>query len=410
MRSWANSAPSTGARDRLGAAPPLSLYDARTGRLEPTRPDGPARLYVCGITPYDATHLGHAATYVAFDLMIRAWRAAGREVTYVQNVTDVDDPLLERAAATGEDWRVLAERETQLFREDMAALSVIPPDHYVGAVESIPMIVELIALLRDRGAVYEVGGDLYFSVQADPTFGQVSGLDRSAMMSVFGERGGDPARSGKRDPLDCLLWQAARAGEPSWETDLGPGRPGWHVECAAIAVRRLGHGFDVQGGGSDLAFPHHEMSAGEAQVAFPDERFAAHYVHSGMVGLGGHKMSKSRGNLVLVSGLRLQGVDPRAIRLALLSQHYRSDWEWDSGLLDAAEARLGGWSAAVRRGGTDPKAAVTAVREAMAGDLDAPAALAAVDAWAADGGSKPVEGSGDLVADVVDESLGLRLA
>jgi len=411
MRSWPGPAVSTAAHERLGDAPQLELFDNRTGRVERTRPDGPARLYVCGITPYDATHLGHAATYVAFDLMYRAWRAAGNDVSYVQNVTDVDDPLLERATATGEDWRSLADRETQLFRDDMTALSVIPPDHYVGAVEAIPLIVELIGRLRDEGAVYDVDGDLYFSVKADPAFGQVSGLDQAAMMSVFSERGGDPDRLGKRDPLDCLLWQAKREGEPSWETELGPGRPGWHIECAAIALHHLGLSFDVQGGGSDLAFPHHEMSAGEAQVAFPGDRYAKLYIHAGMVGYEGQKMSKSRGNLVLVSALRAQGLDPRAIRLALLSQHYRSDWEWTADLLDEAQRRLTTWSTAVRRDGPDPAPVVTAVREAMARDLDAPSALAALDAWAADHGPAVVApGAGELVAAAVDESLGVRLA
>jgi L-cysteine:1D-myo-inositol 2-amino-2-deoxy-alpha-D-glucopyranoside ligase len=410
MRSWPEPVVSTAGHQRLGDAPPLALWDRRVGRLVETRPQGPARLYVCGITPYDATHLGHAATYVAFDLMIRAWRAAGHDVIYVQNVTDVDDPLLERATATGQDWRDLADRETELFRQDMTALSVIPPDHYIGAVEAIPLIVDLIERLRDNGAVYDVDDDLYFTVTADPAFGEVSGLDRAAMLEIFPERGGDPERPGKRDPLDCLLWQGKREGEPSWDTNLGPGRPGWHIECAAIAMHYLGLTFDVQGGGSDLAFPHHEMSAGEGHVAFPGERYAKLSVHAGMVGYDGHKMSKSRGNLVLVSSLRAEGVDPRAIRLALLLQHYRSDWEWTPGLLEKAQRRLAAWTDAVRRGGGDPTDVALAVRRAMAQDLDAPAALAAVDAWAA----HPTTDRGaprdaEVVAAVVEESLGISL-
>ncbi len=396
-------------RERLGDAPPVHVHDTRSGRLARTEAVGSASLYVCGITPYDATHLGHAATYIAFDLLNRAWREAGLDVRYVQNVTDVDDPLLERAAATGEDWAELAERETQLFRADMSALAVIPPDHYVGAVESIPLIVSLIERLRDIGAVYDVDGDLYFAVKADPSFGEVSGLHRDQMLAVFGERGGDPDRPGKRDPLDCLLWQRRREGEPSWASSLGAGRPGWHIECAAIAHHHLGMPFDVQGGGSDLAFPHHEMSAGEAHVAFPGSPFARGYVHAGMVGYQGSKMSKSRGNLVLVSALREGGTDPRAIRLALLSQHYRSDWEWRGDLLDAARRRLDSWTAAARRGGPDPVETVVAVRAALAHDLDAPAALAAVDAWAADSGVAGVAGSGELVAAVVESSLGVAL-
>ena len=411
MHAWPSPPLSSAARDLLGPAPELSLYDARTGSVETTSPDDQARLYVCGITPYDATHLGHAATYVAFDLVIRAWQAAGHSVRYVQNVTDVDDPLLERAQATGEDWQALAARETQLFREDMTALSVIPPDAYSGAVESIPQVVELIQELQERGAVYAVEGDLYFSVSADPGFGSVSGLGRDDMMEIFAERGGDPDRPGKRDPLDCLLWQRRREGEPAWETPLGTGRPGWHIECAAIARSHLGAAFDLQGGGSDLAFPHHEMSAGEAQVARPGSPFAKAYAHAGMVGLDGHKMSKSRGNLVLVSRLRDAGVDPRAIRLTLLAHHYRSDWEWSDDLLAEAQKRLSSWDEALRRGGPDVTETALAVRERLADDLDAPGALAAVDAWVdaagpADPGSR-LDGGAALLRDALESSLGL---
>lgn len=408
MRSWASPPVSTAARDTLGVAPALSLYDARTGGVELTKPGGQARLYVCGITPYDATHLGHAATYLAFDLAIRAWRESGQQVRYVQNVTDVDDPLLERATATGQDWMALAERETELFRQDMAALGMIAPDVFAGAVESIPHIVELIERLREQGAVYDVEGDLYFSVKADPAFGSVSGLDPEAMLSRFAEQGGDPERPGKRDPLDCLLWQQHRDGEPAWETDLGTGRPGWHIECAAIARHHLGGGFDIQGGGSDLLFPHHEMSASEAQVAFPGDVFARGYAHAGMVGYQGHKMSKSRGNLVLVSRLRADGVDPRAIRLSLLAHHYRESWEWSDETLAVGEKRLASWIDAVSRGGVDATAATADIRAMLSEDLNAPAALDAVDRWAADDG-QIVEGSAELMADVIEACLGVRL-
>ncbi len=408
MRSWAVPSLTTTARDEVGDAPPLALYDARTGSMQETRPAGQARLYVCGITPYDATHLGHAATYVAFDLVVRAWREAGHDVRCVQNVTDIDDPLLERAKATGEDWGALAERETQLFRDDMVALSVIPPDVFAGAVESIPVIVELIARLQHRGAVYDVDGDLYFDVTSDPKFGTVSGLAREQMLTLFGERGGDPQRPGKRDPLDCLVWQQQRDGEPGWDTELGTGRPGWHVECAAIATHHLGTDFDLQGGGSDLVFPHHEMSAAESQVASPGTVFARAYAHQGMVGYAGKKMSKSLGNLVLASKLRADGVDPRAIRLALLARHYRSEWEWDDEVLEVATSRLAAWSHAVRRGGPDARNAVDRVRTALAADLDAPAALAAIDAWAGEAGA-PADGAAGLIIAAVEASLGVSL-
>ncbi len=416
MHAWAPPGLPTTARDVLGEAPALALYDARTGSVDNTKPAAQARIYVCGITPYDATHLGHAATYVAFDLAVRAWREAGHGVRYVQNVTDVDDPLLERAARTGEHWAELAARETQLFCDDMAALAVIPPDVYAGAVESIPLVVNLVQDLQAAGAVYEVDGDLYFSVTADPSFGALSGLGSDVMLKLFAERGGDPDRPGKRHPLDCLLWQQQRGDDPAWDTPLGTGRPGWHVECAAIALEHLGAGFDVQGGGSDLVFPHHEMSASEAQVARPGSPFAKAYAHTGMVGYGGHKMSKSRGNLVLVSRLRSDGVDPRVIRLALLAQHYRVDWEWRDELLSVAADRLHRWEQAVRRGGPDARPAANAVRAALADDLDAPRALAAVDTWAQSStqsstqSSHPtVDGSADLMAAVIEASLGVRL-
>src|SRR5829696_3885198 len=343
MRSWSRpEVPRLPGRGR-----PLRLTDTATGELRPTSPGATARMYVCGITPYDATHLGHAATYLAFDLVQRAWLDAGHDVLYVQNVTDVDDPLLERAERDGEDWVALAERETDLFRADMTALRVLPPEHYIGAVEAIGEIVPLVRRLLDLGAAYQVEEDIYFSVGSSARFGYESGLDLATMRALSAERGGDPDRPGKKDLLDPVLWLAARPGEPSWDTELGPGRPGWHVECAAIALNRLGSRFDVQGGGSDLAFPHHEMSAAHAEVATGQWPFARAYVHAGMVGLDGEKMSKSRGNLVLVSRLREAGTDPAALRLALLAGHYRSDRDWLGSRLAEAEQRLDRWRRAV---------------------------------------------------------------
>ena len=365
-----------------GSGPAPRLHDTATGELALAAAGPVATLYACGITPYDATHMGHAATYTAWDLLVRAWLDARLTVTYVQNVTDIDDPLIERAQANGEDWAELAERETALFSEDMAALRVLPPSHFVGAVETIDLIIELVTQLRESGAAYEVDGDLYFPVAADPSFGSVSNLDRAEMVRLFGERGGDPERPGKKDPLDCLLWKQERPGEPAWDSALGRGRPGWHVECTAIALQHLGMAFDVQGGGSDLAFPHHEMCASEAQVAQSRRPFAQTYVHAGMVGLDGEKMSKSKGNLVFVSELRRTGVDPRAIRLALLGHHYREDWDWTDDDLDRAAARLDRWAAAAALPtGPDASNLLVEVRSALAGDLDAPQALLAVDHW-----------------------------
>ncbi len=411
MRAW--TSPDVPSLDDLGLAPPIRIYDSARRELVGSRPNGAARMYVCGITPYDATHLGHAATYIAFDLLNRAWRDAGHEVHYVQNVTDVDDPLLERAGATGVDWQQLAETETELFRQDMTALRVLSPDHYIGAVESIPLVVELVARLKERGVAYDVDGDIYFSVHSDPRFGRVSGLDDSVMLEVFAERGGDPDRPGKKHPLDCLLWQAERPGEPAWDTDLGRGRPGWHIECSAIALHHLGRDFDVQGGGSDLSFPHHEMSTSEAQAGFDGLTFAQTYVHAGMVGYQGEKMSKSKGNLVLVSRLRQDGVDPMAIRLALLRHHYRSDWEWTDADLRRAQTWLADWRAAVaqpRGAATGP--VVSAVRQALAEDLDAPAAIEAVRRWSVatnEGAENSESEAGDVVRRLLDARLGIRL-
>ncbi|HKS45661.1 MAG TPA: cysteine--1-D-myo-inosityl 2-amino-2-deoxy-alpha-D-glucopyranoside ligase [Amycolatopsis sp.] len=399
-----------------GTPPPLRLYDTATGRLRPTAPGRTARMYVCGITPYDATHLGHAATYLAFDLVHRAWLDAGIDVHYVQNVTDIDEPLLERAERDQDDWIVLGLRETALFREDMEALRVLPPRHFVGAVESIPEIVEVIAKLLADGAAYRAEdpeyADIYFDHTVTGKFGYESNYDHETMARLFAERGGDPDRPGKHDPLDALLWRCARPGEPSWESELGPGRPGWHIECSAIAVNRLGMTFDVQGGGSDLIFPHHEFSAAHAEAQTGVHPFARHYVHAGMIGLDGEKMSKSRGNLVFVSRLRADGVDPSTIRLALFSGHYRTDRAWTAALLSEAEARLSRWQeAASLPAGPAAEPTVVRLREHLADDLDTPRALAALDAWVADAlrrdGTDPAAPA--LIRSAVDALLGIVL-
>ncbi len=390
----------------------MRVHDTAAGASAVAAPGSLARMYVCGITPYDATHLGHAATYLAFDLLHRAWLDAGQDVHYVQNVTDVDDPLLERATATGVDWRDLAAEQSALFSADMTALAVLPPREWVGAVESIPEVVTAVERLLALGAAYRVGTDVYFPVAAARGFGGVSGLDRDTMLALSAQRGGDPERVGKRDALDALLWRGERAGEPSWDGGpLGRGRPGWHVECVAIAATRLGAHFDVQGGGSDLVFPHHEMGAAHGEV-LDGPPFAHRYVHAGMVGLDGEKMSKSRGNLVLVSRLRAHGTDPAVIRLALLAHHYRADWSWTAADLDAATARAATWRRALGAPGPDAHQVLTAVRERLADDLDAPGALAAVDAWAARaarGDAPTVDGAGDLLAATLDALLGVQL-
>jgi len=412
MRTW-----SSVALPRVPGTPrPLRLHDTSTGRIRPTAPGETARMYVCGITPYDATHLGHAATYLAFDLVNRLWRDAGHDVHYVQNVTDIDDPLLERAERDQDDWVVLGLRETALFREDMEALRVLPPKHFVGAVESIPEIVEVIAKLLGDGAAYRADDpeypDVYFDQAVTGRFGYESNYDEETMARFFAERGGDPGRPGKRHPLDALLWRCARPGEPSWESELGAGRPGWHIECSAIAVNRLGMHFDVQGGGSDLIFPHHEFSAAHAEALSGVHPFARHYVHAGMIGLDGEKMSKSRGNLVFVSRLRADGIDPGAIRLALFAGHYRTNRAWTAELLTQAQERLSRWREAVSRpAGPEAEPAVARLREHLTDDLDTPRALAAVDAWVTEAlrGDGADTAAPALIRTAVDGLLGIAL-
>ncbi|WP_298460069.1 cysteine--1-D-myo-inosityl 2-amino-2-deoxy-alpha-D-glucopyranoside ligase [uncultured Cellulomonas sp.] len=414
-----------------GRGDTVHVRDTSSGRLVPAATGPRATLYVCGITPYDSTHMGHAATYVAFDLLGRAWRDAGLDVRYASNVTDVDDPLLERATATGVDWRDLAQDQTTLFADDMTSLRVVPPDVYLGAVETVPDVVGAVEKMLAAGAAYRVPlepgaggadpttGDVYADLSVDSAFGQVAGLELDHMLVLFGERGGDPDRAGKRDPLDPLLWRRERPGEPAWDGgSLGTGRPGWHVECAVIARDGLGLPFDVQGGGVDLQFPHHEMSTSHARVLSDGAGGAGVHVHAGMVGLDGEKMSKSRGNLVLVSALRAAGVDPMAIRLTLLGHHYATDWEWTEPDLAAGVQRLDRWRRAVATdAGPEATGTLAAVRAALADDLDAPRALVAVDDWAdaalggspASGRHGTVDGAPALVRSAVDALLGVRL-
>jgi L-cysteine:1D-myo-inositol 2-amino-2-deoxy-alpha-D-glucopyranoside ligase len=362
------------------------IRDTVTGGLVTAASGEDASLYACGITPYDATHMGHAATYTAWDLLVRAWRDAGHEVSYTQNVTDVDDPLLERAERDGDDWWELAQREIARYRADMEALRVLPPTHLIGAVEALPIIDEFTEAIAARGALYDVEGDVYFARGSDPGFGALSGpgtatgLTISEMTELSAERGGDPGRGGKKDPLDPMVWRSERPGEPAWDSRFGRGRPGWHVECAAIAARYLGRVFDVQAGGSDLIFPHHELSASHARVALGttagEPAFARVYAHSGLVAYQGRKMSKSLGNLVFVSRLRESGVDAMAIRLALLAHHYRTDWEWTDEVLSEAVSRLARWRSALSASGIRTSSDAPAPAEAPA-PADAPAAPSA---------------------------------
>lgn len=415
MRSW--SSPPVPALP--GRGPELRLFDTADRQVRPVTPGGrpgsKATMYVCGITPYDATHLGHAATYLAFDLIHRLCLDLGHGMHYVQNITDVDDPLFERADRDGVDWRDLADQEVALFREDMTALRVLAPHDYVSATDAIAEMVELVEKMVASGAAYVVDDeyrDVYYRADATLQFGYESGYDRDTMLQLFEQRGGDPHRTGKTDELDALLWRVNRPGEPSWPSPFGRGRPGWHIECAAIALTRIGSELDIQGGGSDLIFPHHEFTAAHAECVTGERRFARHYVHAGMIGWDGHKMSKSRGNLVLVSGLRAQGIDPAAVRLGLLAGHYRADRSWTQQVLDDAQHRLQRWRTATSLpAGPDADDVVARVRRYLADDLDTPKAIAALDGWTTDaleyGGHD--QAAPETVAAAVDALLGVGL-
>jgi L-cysteine:1D-myo-inositol 2-amino-2-deoxy-alpha-D-glucopyranoside ligase len=343
-------------------------------------------MYTCGITPYDATHVGHAATYLTYDVLQRRLRDRGHVTRCVRNITDVDDDLLRKARELGVHYLDLAAAETARFDADMEALNVIESFAEPRATSAIADIRGFIGMVLDRGHAYECGGAVYFSVGSFPHFGQVSHYDRPTMLALAAQHGGNPDDPNKRDPLDFVLWQPSAPDEPSWDSLWGPGRPGWHIECSALALRELGTTIDLHGGGSDLIFPHHECEAAQSEAA-TGERFVRHWMHQAMVRMDGEKMSKSLGNLVFVSDL-LEAWDPRAVRLAMVVHHYRTPWDWTDTLMDVSAARLGSWmSACADESARDSATAVAAVRAALDDDLDTPSAVAAIDAAAANGES-----------------------
>jgi L-cysteine:1D-myo-inositol 2-amino-2-deoxy-alpha-D-glucopyranoside ligase len=312
----------------------MRLFNTQSGQIEQFTPrNGSVGMYVCGVTPYDTTHVGHAFTFLAFDILARWLRYKGLDVTYVQNVTDIDDDILRKAKEVGLDWRELGNRETARYLKDMDDLHWIAPDHYVRATDHVPEMLEIIAELIDKGFAYESGGNVYFAVNSDPEFGKLSHIPRPEMLPIANERGNTPDDPNKRDPLDFVLWQKWSEGEPSWDSPYGPGRPGWHVECSAMASRYLGPSIDIHGGGFDLIFPHHECEIAQSENAFGVEPFARYWAHVAMVGYNGEKMSKSLGNLVLVSDA-LKNYSADAVRLYLFSHHYRTPWSHDDAELD----------------------------------------------------------------------------
>jgi len=388
----------------------LRIYSTEAQSLVEIPLKNSYQMYVCGITPYDATHLGHAATYLTFDLINRYWRAMGAEVNYIQNITDIDDPLLERANRDGVDWQELAHSQIDLFRSDMELLRVLPPAHYEGAVDAIPDVVKAIEILNQKGSVYDVDSDKYFEVHKDSGFGGESHLTELEMLQIFAERGGDPNRNGKRDPLDALLWLSNREGEPFWPSKYGNGRPGWHIECAAIALKFAENSdefvIDVQGGGMDLIFPHHEMSASQVKI-MTGKNFARAYVHAALIGLDGEKMSKSRGNLVFVSKLISEGISPMSIRWALLKRPYRQEYMWLRNETSVAQSELEALANKLNSNQIPPTDnLISDIYDLLADDLKSAEAITAINEWVETEGSG---GDANALRSVIDALLGIAL-
>jgi L-cysteine:1D-myo-inositol 2-amino-2-deoxy-alpha-D-glucopyranoside ligase len=378
-------------------------------------------MYVCGITPYDATHLGHAATYLTFDLIHRYLKISGKEVSFVENITDIDDPLFERALRDNQSWEGLGKSQVALFEADMTSLRVIPPKAYVAVTEAMSSIIFAIEKLAEGGHTYLCNGNVYF--KTSPYLARLP-VELSKAIDIFAERGGDPLTEGKEHPLDPILWVAHKDGEPAWESKLGLGRPGWHVECTVIALENLigtdylcrtsktdtkSFEIDLQGGGSDLIFPHHFMTSAIGK-ALTGKDFASSYVHAGMIGLDGEKMSKSKGNLVLVSNLLKNGVDPMVIRYALLTSHYAKDRMWSDEVLKFAERRVEAIRSALSRSEVAPTQDIMiAIAKAMSNDLETPLALELIDSWVASTSAGDTGGSAGELSRFLDATLGLAL-
>jgi L-cysteine:1D-myo-inositol 2-amino-2-deoxy-alpha-D-glucopyranoside ligase len=409
----------------------LQLHDALRSGLHPFEPigGGPVGLYVCGVTPYDTGHLGHAFTYVSFDVLHRYLEYLGHDVVYVQNLTDVDDDMLRKARETGEDYLELGNRNVTTFLTEMAALNWLPPDHFPRATQHIPHMIELIGRLVANGLAYAADGSVYFSVAADPEYGQLSKIPRSEMLPIANERGNEPDMPGKRDPLDFVLWQRSRPDEPAWDSPWGPGRPGWHIECSAMSMAYLGSRFEIHGGGADLVFPHHESELAQSEGATGQRPFVGWWMYTGMLSYDGEKMSKSLGNLVLVRDL-LRTYPGDAIRHFLVSHRYRSEVHFSEGdLARSAEAAALLRRACVRAdeafpaapamadaSGMDPAVAEHRARflAAMDDDLDTPTALpelAALATLACDSDVPLLAAqAGWMVRELGARILGLRLA
>ncbi len=390
--------------------PPLNIRDSSAGLIQFKKSED-FWMYVCGITPYDATHLGHAATYLAFDLIYRYQFLSGKNIKFVENITDIDDPLLERANRDKVDWSALADSQINLFKSDMSALRVIPPEHFIKVTESLIIIEEFIKRLAKNGYLYEIEKDYYFAVEQ---FLDDLPMPVDEAVKVFSERGGDPHRVGKKHPLDPLVWSAHVGNEPGWESSFGFGRPGWHVECTAIACHYLDENeknpiVSLQGGGSDLIFPHHFMSAQIIQAAY-GRKFSESFVHTAMISLDGEKMSKSKGNLVFVSKLLESGIDPMILRWALLRGHYQQDRAWSNELLEISTKEVELVRSALAQSEVaDTDNVINSLIQDISNNLDTPSALDRLTKWANLSQSNPTVNQSGLMARAVDSLLGLAL-
>ena len=390
--------------------PPLNIKDSSAGLIQFEKSED-FRMYVCGITPYDATHLGHAATYLAFDLIYRYQFLSGKNIKFVENITDIDDPLLERANRDKVDWSALADSQINLFKSDMSALRVVPPEHFIKVTESLTIIEEFIKRLAKNGYLYEIENDYYFAVEQ---FLADLPIPVDEAVKVFSERGGDPHRVGKKHPLDPLVWSAHVGNEPGWESSFGLGRPGWHVECTAIACHYLDENennpiVSLQGGGSDLIFPHHFMSAQIIQAAY-GRKFSESFVHAAMISLDGEKMSKSKGNLVFVSKLLESGIDPMILRWALLRGHYQQDRAWSNELLEISTKEVELVRSALAQSEVaDTDNVINSLIQDISNNLDTPSALDRLTKWANLSQSNPIVNQSGLMARAVDSLLGLAL-
>ncbi|MSZ02110.1 MAG: class I tRNA ligase family protein, partial [Actinobacteria bacterium] len=395
---------------------PKLRLNLTSGILKTNTENQDFKMYVCGITPYDATHLGHAATYLTFDLINRYLQMCGENVDFVENITDIDDPLFERANRDNQSWSELGESQVALFESDMTSLRVLPPKNYVAVTAAMGSIIKAIELLVSKGFTYELEGNVYFRIK---TFLANLPIAQDAALKVFAERGGDPERKGKENPLDPILWISNKDGEPGWQSQMGLGRPGWHIECSVIALENLigpnyldetlisSKTISLQGGGSDLIFPHHFMSAALAK-AMTNSEFAEAYLHSAMVGLDGEKMSKSKGNLVFVSKLIGEGVDPMVLRHALLSEKYSKDRMWTEAVLKNSQARVALIRSALSKIECAPTdSVIQSIAASIANDLDTPAALEVLDKWAADTVKGEIGGSVGEISRFIDGALGL---